>query len=290
MNNPYQLGDIIIFKAEDDIFSKCIAWLTDSDVSHSAMIYTEDSITEMIAPGAVVNKIQTGKGEAAYLLRLTPPRDPRPLLNAAEKYLNAKTQYNFPALLYLGGLLLFKRIRPTKKLLCIAERIMTLACLELDKLLQKLAKHPENRSMVCSQYVYQVYYDCGKEYQIQIHSDRSNRFHQQSDTIRLFDFHNENLASQVKSPHTNLLVSEAPEELMTQLYEALSQSDLTNVVSAEHIEIQPVIDAFCEKLQLLMGILRTDMPIDSLFVTPADFVYHAENLENRGEILMERIL
>lgn len=290
MNNPYQLGDIIIFKAEDDIFSKCIAWLTDSDVSHSAMIYTEDSITEMIAPGAVVNKIQTGKGEAAYLLRLTPPRDPRPLLNAAEKYLNAKTQYNFPALLYLGGLLLFKRIRPTKKLLCIAQRIMTLACQELDKLLQKLAKHPENRSMVCSQYVYQVYYDCGKQYQIQIHSDCSNRFHQQSDTIRLFDLHNENLASQVKSPHTNLLVSEAPEELMTQLYEALSQSDLTNVVSAEHIEIQPVIDAFCEKLQLLMEILRTDMPIDSLFVTPADFVYHAENLENRGEILMERIL
>lgn len=289
MNTQYQLGDIIIFKAGDEALSKCIAWLTDSDVSHSAMIYTEDSITETIAPGVVVNKIETGKGEAAYLLRLSPAQDPKPLIKAAKKYLDAKTHYNFPALLYLAGLLLFRRIRPTKKVLLVTERIMTLACLELDKILQKLTKHPKNRSMVCSQFVYQVYHDCGKDYEIRIHNNGMKKMDSASGAICLYDLRGQSSTHGLQSMSAYQEVRESPEELMIQLYEALNQSDLTNSILVESSRIQPIIDRFCDKLEELMKLLKTDMPIDSLFVSPADFVYHAENLENKGEILIERI-
>lgn len=289
MNTSYQLGDILVFKAEDDALSKCIAWLTDSDVSHCAMFYTEDSITETIAPGAVTNKIEIGKGEAAYLLRLNPSQDPRPLLNAAQKYIDAGTRYNFPALLYLAGLLLFRKIRPTGKLFFVIEKIMTLACLELDNLLQTLAKHPEYRSTVCSQYVYQVYYDCGVDYQIRIHNGFTNEIIQTPEKIRLFDLCNQNCTFLAASSYTNEKVTESPEELIRQLCKALDPRDISNVISVENLGVPPIVNLFSTKLQKLVDILSTDMPIDSLFVSPADFVYHAENLENIGEILIERI-
>lgn len=289
MNTQYQLGDILIFKAEDDYLSKCIAWLTDSDTSHSAMIYTKDSITESVAPGVMTNKIETGKGEAAYLLRLTPARNPKPLIDAAKKYLDAGTHYNFPSLLYLAGLLLFRKIRPTNKLLNITERIMTCACLELDKLLQKLATHPENRSMVCSQFVYQVYYDCGKDYQIRIHNESMNTLKQDTGAVRLYDLCNQNFTSANDASVKNRIIEESSDELIEQLYEALHPADLTNAVSLENFRTPPIIDLFSQKLHKLMEILDSDMPIDSLFVSPGDFVYHSENLENKGELLIERI-
>lgn len=299
MKQFYEPGDILIFKAEDSFLSKSIAWLTDSDVSHGAMFYTRDSIVETIAPGVVVNQVRTGMGDPAYLLRLSPAKDPAPLLKAAKKYLDAGTQYNFPALLYLGGLLLCRKITPTAKLLSVAERIMDIACLELDKLLQKLAKHPENRSMVCSQFVYQVYEDCGEDYRIRIHSGSTNGFMSDERTIRLMDLRNQNFRTAPDSVGTYSDM-ENEETLIEELYQALSGAEADifmdeNILSGDLIlkgvsnSIVPTVNKFAGKLEELMKILGSDAPVDSLFVAPADFVYHAQNLENKGEVQIERI-
>lgn len=310
MKKSYQPGDILIFKAEDDFLSRSIAWLTNSDVSHSAMFYTKDSIVETIAPGVVQNQVRTGKGDFAYLLRLTPAKDSAPLIQAAKKYMDAGTQYNFPALLYLGGLLLCRRITPTTRLLSITERIMDAACLELDKLLQRLAKHPGNRSMVCSQFVYQVYEDCGEDYRIHIHGALQNGFKQENmlqetHTIRLLDLQEHAAISLADTRESDLdavsdgecVIRDVEEEdnLIAQLYQALSSADIENSIAMDTIErdgsfgMVPIVNKFAGKLKKLTQVLGMDAPIDSLFVAPADFVYHAENLENLGGIQIERI-
>lgn len=46
-----QSGDILVFEAGDNWLSKCIAKLTDSNVSHAAMCYQDGTIVRWAAAG-----------------------------------------------------------------------------------------------------------------------------------------------------------------------------------------------------------------------------------------------
>ena len=70
---PFQKGDIIIFKAEDNWLSKAIAKLTDSDVCHASMAYSEHSIVEVGSKGIVISNIDFTNGDDAYILRSPAP-------------------------------------------------------------------------------------------------------------------------------------------------------------------------------------------------------------------------
>lgn len=302
MSTKLNKGDIIIFKAEDDWLSKSIAWLTNSDVSHAAMVYSENSIIEIGIRGIGIHKVNTSNGRGAYIMRLKAEVDAEPLIQSADKYYRSKIQYDFPALFLLAGLLVRKKFNPTTRLLSITNRILSSACLELDKYMQKVILHHGERDMVCSQLVYQIFYDCGGSYQIQIKQKKkfSLLAVDHSSAICLEDLA-ENLPenNSLKQPLSNhlpeldntVINSEAKE-----LYTALCESEkavaaLGNDFSQSIPDLQEgALNArkFLDKTKELLSLAGSDFPMDAMFVTPADLAYHTSNLKLQGQIGITR--
>lgn len=308
MNKKLTKGDIILFKAKDDWLSRAIAWFTQSDVSHAAMAYSEDSIVELGARGVSVDKVDVSEGEGIYVMRLVPEMDPAPLIASADAYLNAGVRYDYPDLFILAGMLIYKRIPSTYDVLHISNKILTVCGFMLDEMIQHVLLHHTDQAMVCSEFVYNVFYDCGKDYRIQIEDGCiwEGRLTDETDrTLRLFDsLSPENLNTNSFTNDTALLEDEntpAPEnaeQLAQILYEALCQSetlsDTDNTlpdenVSAKFSQTVSAAEKFLSKLKYFLELVKCDLPLEAMFITPGDLAYHAVNLEKQGECSLKRI-
>lgn len=303
--NALTKGDIIIFKAEDSWFSKAIAVLTHSDVCHAAMVYSEDSLVEVGANGVVISRVDIQEGDGVYVLRLASQPDAAPLIRSADTYLAAKTRYDFPGLVLLAGVLIYRYITPSPLLLKTAGHILDAACLALDNMLQRALKYP-GRAVVCSQLVYQIFYDCGDAYRIQV-SDGclwDSLPEGRPGSVRLFDqlclssddtFEPEALPEQEQeTPDTEALAKE--------LYLALSKNDSSPAApscdsrrqcqentAADLSCVVKKAECFLSRLKNFLKLIGSDTPMDSLFVTPADILYHSSNLKREGMLTLTRI-
>ena len=292
-DNNIKAGDIMIFEAGDDYIGKSIAWLTDSTVSHAAMVYGENEIVEMGPKGIKSNKFRHDeKGGKAYLLRLGSSPGAAPLIKAAKVYLDANIQYDFPALFILAGTLIYKRVRPTPRWQRITDTILTLACLQLDKLINK-AMHKKD-VMVCSQLVYQCYLDCGEEYRIFIAENLLEDCMDAQGTICLAD-----LALHVSPKAASIALTESTpqdfdiEELAHELFQSLEESksatdDQFMAASVNWNSIPAKAAKYLDLLEKLLKELELDIPVNALFVTPADLLYRAKNLMKYDEIYISR--
>ena len=56
--NELKPGSVVVFKAGDNWVGKAIAWLTDSDVSHAAMMLENMAMVEMGASGIRVGPVE----------------------------------------------------------------------------------------------------------------------------------------------------------------------------------------------------------------------------------------
>lgn len=281
-------GDIFIFQAEDDFISKCIAYITNSDVSHAAMIYRDFKLVEMGAPGLCVNSFhECLEGNKVTVMRMKPDRESMPILKAAESYINSGIKYDYPQLVLLAGLILYWPFRPTHILRKTIEKILKAACLKLDDLLNQLIHKENEKVMMCSQLVYQCYMDCGEDYIIDI---ENGVLQGNENTIRLIDL-NFKYQSEDKG-FVNLTTLEPldEEKLAEDLYKLLIGQD-NEAESLNETELQELCiyaDYFHEKLNKLNPFSYRNKPLESLFVTPADLRYHAINLEKVGELRIIR--
>lgn len=275
-------ADIIVFEAGDDWLGKSIAWLTKSTVSHAALYRPEDELVEMGISGIGVSKFHTAdSGENAHVLRLNPERDPAPVLAAADKYLQAKIRYDFPALVILGGLLIYRTIRPTPKLQKITDLILRAACRMLDKILQAVTKSPN--AMVCSQLVYQCYLDGGEDYYIQLHDgDLVNASLGTVCLNTLLEEQNEALTTmeRVEASPEMAVVDIEPNVLAQELYQALTE-DVDETVLLNTAVCNELLNSAKQFIKLIEDILEKAgevIPVQALFVTPGDLLNHAANL------------
>ena len=292
-------GDILVFKAGDDWIGKSIAWITKSDVSHAAMVCGENEIVEMGLNGIGVSKISYQQGNSAHVLRMIPEINPQPLVNAAKAYVDAETRYDFPALAILAGLLIYHEIHPTQKYVNISDLIIRYACKELDKLIQKIILKNPDKALVCSQLVYQVYYDCGTDYRI--HLDNGNFQSNSNDMagsegVRLIDLVTTNNVNFDMSMQNEELLPEVEiQNLAEQLYGAMTEqiefdsSSLNNIDTMNTGSISQSVTRFLELVEQFLEKTKSDIDIDGLFVTPADLAYHAKNLQQIDMLNIKRI-
>ena len=286
-------GDILVFKAGDDWIGKSIAWLTDSDVSHAALMLEGGQMTEMGASGIQCETVEALEGSGALLLRFSPDKDPAPVLAAAQKYIDSETRYDFPALVFLAGLIIYRKIRPTQKLVKIIDIILRAACVAADKLIQKLILHNSDKTMVCSQLVYQVYEDCGKEYHIELKGGlfQSTNVSDQADgTICLAE-----LAKDASGLDFAMTVGEEVFPETSELAKALCQAfeeeqagDSAAAVSVNLGALPAWAGRFLEKLEDFLEKSGSLLPIDAMFVAPSDLAYKAVNLQLLGELKVKR--
>lgn len=269
----FQKGDILAFKVEERWISKAIAWVTDSDIGHVAMIHQDNVMVEMGPTGTMRSLIAEGRGEAAYRLRLRQPRDPQPLIDAADVYLSGKVFYDFPSLVLLGIALVYRHIRPSTRIYRVVDQIVNIAVCEIDKLINRLLEHPN--AMMCSQFVYQIYLDCGEAYRLRL----KDALLQQPNTLAV-------LAQACHENVFELRASDADiEALCKELLEAAQEDsvDLQAELPERLLGAAAHLTGQLERIAQL-----TNIPMEALLVMPADIAYHAENLERIDEVLVER--
>lgn len=295
-------GDIVVFKAGDDWLGKSIAWLTESDVSHAAIILENDRLAEMGASGIHVGGIEVHDGGNTMVLRLSPERDSAPLMEAAQKYIDCKTRYDFPALVILAGMIIYRKIRPTPRLVAIIDLTLRAACSALDSLIQHIVLKNPDKAMVCSQLVYQVYNDCGKNYRIELSGGLlqagSGDMSAADGMVRLIDLAEsaDRLTSPTGTPGiTNEKEIPSEEEIAKELYLALSEQDTQGndlecaAPPCSLGDLPSWCARFVEQLEEFLEKSQQNIPIDALFVTPADLAYKAENLAKIGKVELKRL-
>lgn len=294
-----QCGDILIFEAGDNWLSKCIAKLTDSNVSHAAMCYQDGTMVEMGSRGMVCSACrEAAGGDNAYLLRLDPEQDAAPLLAAAKGYLDEKVYYDYPDLVFFAGLIIYRAVRATKRWRIIMDYILELACMELDKMLNKLIHKDGKKAMVCSQLVYQIYLDCGEKYKIQIH----NGLLQQSDLLAdpglvcLADLAAEVDAVPAEQAATADSLAaeeiEAPdmEAVFKELYGAMEESEQEDCELCASADLGGLVDKakkFLDKMEDILERAGVELPVYALFVAPSDLL-KAQNLDHKGTVQIKR--
>lgn len=289
MELNYGYGDVVLFEMGEngDWLGKSIAMLTGSNITHSGIIYKDNTILEMTDSGIAATPFHLGKdGYKVHILRLTPPVDYQPLLDTADIYLAKKIKYDFYDILLLGGLLVFKKMKPNTLLFHVIYETLCLACQVLDYCYQCITNQEENPSMICSQMVYQCYEDSGSAYKINI----ENGIFQESfdGGQNLYDY-------ALLYPQTIDLIWDQPSEhidnfypkvlgLAKELLEIMEQEpscpDSNQLQqSSEFKQILRKTTEFNKKLELLLKPLNPDRELPALFVTPVD-LFHAENLEH----------
>lgn len=293
-------GDILVFKAGDNWLSKTIAWLTDSDVSHAAMMLDDKRMVEMAASGIYTGNVKVLEGDGAILLRLRPEKDPLPLVDAAQKYIDCKTRYDFPALVYLAGLIIYHKIRPTQKYVAITDLILRGACVALDRLIQSVVLKNPDKAMVCSQLVYQIYEDCGKEYHIGIEggllqtdkdSDRSDGSVCLADLIADAPDLSSADDGADEAAFDNAAIPDV-EELARELYLALSEQETEadmDFVPADLGTLPSLAKRMLEQLEEFLEKSSSNLPIDALFIAPSDLAYKSTNLDTVGRLDIARV-
>lgn len=294
-----QSGDILIFEAGDNWLSKCIAKLTDSNVSHAAMCYQDGTIVEMGSHGIVCSTCKEAEnGDNAYLLRLNPKQDAAPLLAAAKEYLDEKVSYDYPDLVFFAGLIIYRAVRSTKRWQKITDYILELACAELDKMINKLIHKDGKKAMVCSQLVYQIYLDCGKDYKIQIHDGllQTENMLSAPELICLAD-----LAAESDSiPVENTVVTESiasaewkepdMDAVFRELYDALEENGQEDCELCASNDLNGLIDKagkFLDKMEEILDRAGIELPVRALFVAPSDLL-KADNLDHKGTVQISR--
>ncbi len=291
-----QSGDILVFEAGDNWLSKCIAKLTNSNVSHAAMCYQDGTIVEMSSSGIVCSGCKEGAGDNAYLLRLNPEQDAAPLLAAAKEYLDEEIYYDYPDLVFFAGLIIYRAVRSTKRWKKIMDYILEIACVELDKMLNKLIHKDGKRAMVCSQLVYQIYLDCGDNYKIQIHDGLLQGENISSERICLAELATrDDVLSVENSSKTDNLTPvdfQAPdmEGIYKELYEAMEESEQEDCELCSSNELGSLADKakkFLDKMEEILERAGVELPVYALFVAPSDLL-KADNLDNKGTIQIMR--
>lgn len=294
-----QSGDILVFEAGDNWLSKCIAKLTDSNVSHAAMCYQDGTIVEMGSRGIACSMCkEAADGDNAYLLRLNPEQDVAPLLAAAKAYLDEKVYYDYPDLVFFAGLIIYRAVRSTKRWQKLMDYILELACMELDKMLNRLIHKDGKKAMVCSQLVYQIYLDCGENYKIQIHDGLLQQGNMLSapELVCLADLAAEcdSISEENIAAADNFASAEWKEPDMDAVFKELygamkegEQEECELCTSNDLGRLTEKAKKFLDKMEEVLERAGVDLPVRALFVAPSDLL-KADNLDNIGMVQITR--
>ena len=231
-------GDILLLEPSEDKISKIIAWVTKSEVSHTALSCGPDkpvgTVIEETPPIAIQDTILTRTARTAYVMRLNPGNNNcQPVMDIAARYVSEKLPYAHAQLPFIGLYCITNNMLGDTGLQGLVTRIVKLSMGILMELEDALI-YNGREAMMCSQFAYHCYKEAGAEYEIQLNGtkgfpliDRIIEIIQKNPSSydnRIFQANVEN------SPVTHENVDEA----INQLYEALSKNQCETELSASY--------------------------------------------------------
>ena len=295
-------GDVIVFKiGAKDWLGEIIGFLTNSRVSHAGMIYPIDTGNDSVTDNRIIDVGDEGirtynfydfpreekETNTVYILRHPEYKALNPVIQNARMYLNSELKYDMPGLFLLAGLLVYRKLPITSEWYPFVGKILKKVCMIIDNWIQ------QNRSesaMICSQFVYQCYHMTEEKYRIVIANGNLD-FNEATAGARLIDVcQNLDMNS---IPHSEDSLSQQDAEEMDEMF----FKQMLNVLSTRSLETTdpllslptPNIVEFVHRFNKQMEHFATELhlPLESMFVTPADLFEHAENLSLQGTMYLK---
>lgn len=299
MTDSVQTGDILLFEApQDSLLSRCIAALTNSTVSHAAVFCGNGKIIEMGSSGIMENKIQIGdEGQKAYSMRLSSHPASGPIVSNAKKYLEQEIKYDYVSLFILCGLIIYREHRPTEKWQKTANLALRLGLKKLDQLLNRQLKKDKKPVMMCSQLAYQSYLDSGKDYRIKFNQsllqgqDKGTMDAQPRIADLLDEMSNSVELDLVQQAETVTEISndKLAKKMLNAFEDEQNTNDQMDQAAAWSPQVLNLAKQFLDTAEKWLEKINPDIPLESLFVTPADLLEHSSNLEQVAELAVKRV-
>lgn len=276
MKKLIKTGDILLFKpAKHNFIDQCVAKITNSEVCHTAMAYSDNSLVEINAAGIGVYSIEEKPGDSVIVMRLESEPDPSPLIKAANAYLDSKLHFNYSSMIMLAGLLLYRNKTQRNDLDAISDKIICAACNEMKHLLMQ-SQYKKTPAMVCSQLAYQIYYNGGADYKIKL-----------EDGILLSDTDMKQQSGALMGTSSLDIMDTA--ENASEDAQVLAK-ELLSVLDTPYTEpLQPIFGTpmhnyiFNKQMVEIMEKAEVKLAPESMFITSEDILNHSLNLKMVGK-------
>jgi hypothetical protein len=284
-------GDIIVFKVKDySYLSRLIGKFTDSNVSHAAMVYQDGKIVEMGSKGIAVNEMEILPAieDNTYVFRMKSEPTYTPLIESARKHVDAGVKYDFSGLVFIAFIIINKRIIKSPILVKVINMFLKSACIILRNIIEEITG---KKRMICSQLVYQIYRDSGKDYEIHFEKRVLSNLSENKDlsenkgsaTFRLADLIGDYDAN-AESYYEDNVEHVDDEDLARQLLTALENIDEKDIEYTLDLSgVFSSADKFMKLLEEIREKTAPDVPLDALFVAPCDFLT-TKNLKETAKI------
>lgn len=267
-------GDILIYDHSDVWFSKLIAYLTESQISHAALLIEDKTILEMdkVSKGitwygfSTVPEVSLTGHSHVHVMRHSEVREFQPVFQFAHEHMASQAGFNTPLEVMLGLLLAFKKFTVSKALYLLLRPFFISLIHKLDAMLVSLSPG-KARPMLCSEMVYHCFWQCREPWPIQL----KDRFLQ---GLLLPD----PLLQERPDLPENLPFTD---EMGEALYRELMESSGGNGDEGLQADCRELADYFCAQVQDLAQ--KTGMPIEVMTVLPIDLYRNARNLTLMGD-------
>lgn len=292
-------GDVVLFSPEKGSFlSEAICLLTDSNVSHAAMVYNvngdeNSNIIEESPPQVAINNAKMRfTDRIIYVRRLQGNLDMTPVIKQSELFLNEGIPYNDPELYMLGLLLVYKKISLTNPLQEVIIKILKKLSLELVDIIDKKI-YKGKKAMICSEFVDECYNNAGDSYKLIIKNGvlSSSKLINCTEDKNLVDMSLNFLDNNIVlgSPlleQEEMSVERLAEELCNELRKNLEatteiKTELLQSVQKFAILHHKIRNGFDAEESHALKSLKSD---ESMFVFPCDLLNSCENLDEVGVI------
>lgn len=312
--NDLKVGDILLFPApKDSWLSQAIALLTDSSVSHAALLYDKGE-TYTIAEATIGGiKYTPFPNECPFVRRRQMTElQINSLLRAMEGYIDNDNDYGYADLALLGILLLYKKFSKKTIANVAFYSFLKLTSGLLLEATQKMFFKDKYR-MVCSQFASQCFTDarCDLEFnKMVIDMTDSSKINSTS----LMNILKNHRSTQVERASTRM-ISEVVDEnkvvnsfmqlIKQEKYDMLTTSTaITRGIKDDSFELDSIVNTLLPPARLIANELEKVIPqvdvkintrgvlngnfetstIRNFFVTPADLLINCSNVDKIGQI------
>jgi len=270
-----KVGDIILLKPnEDDHLGQGIAQLTNSEFSHSVMVYSKKKsgtikIIELIGNGINVEPIRVTHGTEeyhnAYVLRLNTKLNKSAIKKSAKHFKKSKIEFDYNSLFLLSKLSQIIENQKKNNYPVINHDHLLLATAELINQSKKASSKQKKKKKVelahCSQFIYDIFYHAGIDHQLKVTGGHFlSEYPQPTDDVEISD-------------HSDLVNEDSVTHLTTLLTKTLHPI-------LEPLSASPIINErrFAEIHNEFNNLMESLYPIGSTFITPGDFKSYIENI------------
>lgn len=221
-------GDILLLEPSEDKISKIIAWVTRSEVSHTALSCGPNkptgTVMEETPPNAIEDTILTRTARTAYVMRLNPGNnDCQPVIDIAARYVSEQLPYAHAQLPFIGLYCITNNMLGDTGLQGLVTKIVKLSMGILMEL-EDAVIYKGREAMMCSQFAYHCYKEAGESYEIRLNDNTGVPMIDKIIEIIQKDPSGYNSRIFSVKGDNSTVTDENVDEAISELYEALSEN------------------------------------------------------------------